>query len=188
MVEATNMLILTLAIGTLFFWKYMKCRSEPAAAFVVPKKLAQSPEERIPGVSQDLVRAFQRIVDRNAKPLDTPVTTPGVKTETLLGICTDILSRLNTLDDGEFVETSLVMIDSFLAKADAFGSVQYNIVFSIYDRISNTTIKIVADVVVRNTLQVLSVKPWSHKDTSAILGYEITPGYTEYRNVLDQPE
>lgn len=113
-----------------------------------------------PGVSSALVRAMKRAVDHGARPV--PYTTQvTIETELLQDIAKAVVHRIQAAAPPGALDIMLTTIRSCDAYADKKGSRNVALTFMAYDRRSNTSIEIYAEVSLRYTgeLYLLDARP-----------------------------
>ena len=156
-----DILVLVLVVATLFFGIASKTN---VAGYDVSPPPSTTPVVRtqtqhlgaLPGVHPTLLKACDAVVDTLGGKLSGPLAPKRLEPERIQALIAEIIRRMHA--SNKALDIMCTSTDSGTCMADATGSEQYELVWVLYERTTNTAIQVVAGVLAVDDGSILITK------------------------------
>lgn len=139
-----DILLLAAVVGVLLYGVFGRPKVAGYDQTPPPKQTSPTPSP-LPGIPLTLAERIAAIVTKPGGTLPGPVSPKRLDPDRISFLIKEILKRLS--ENAPDLEYTCTMIDSGTCDADAFGSEQYQIIWILYERTTNTAIQLVSGII-----------------------------------------
>ena len=155
-----DVVILALVIGTLVYGMYSKSKvagyevSQPPVAKI--QKPTGQPLDALPGVPTALLKACANVVDTFGGVLTGPLAQRRLEPDRIRALIDEVLRRIRASNPA--LDIMCTSVDGGTCDADSSGSEQYEIVWIMYERTTNSALQIASGILAMDDGRTLITK------------------------------
>lgn len=158
-----DVLILALVVATLAYGIFSRKGSNVAgygevesSAPKLEKKGATREPATLPGVPQVLLNACNDIIDTFGGTLAGPIAPKRLENDRIRFLISEIVKRMRASNPA--LDIMCTSVDGGTCDGDASGSEQYELVWIVYERKTNTALQVVSGIIVTDEGRILVTK------------------------------